>query len=66
MQEIHQICQWNELDTNLYLVLITIKGILTSLLAKITRDKLTFKVKFVSGSFQYQVWRFSYLGLHLH
>ena len=28
MQEIHQIWHWNELETNLYFVLITIKGIL--------------------------------------
>ena len=27
MQEIHHIWQWNELETNLYFVLITIKGI---------------------------------------
>ena len=27
MQEIHQIWHWNELETNLYFVLITIKAI---------------------------------------
>ena len=27
IQEIHQIYHWNELETNLYFVLITIKGI---------------------------------------
>ena len=29
MQKMHQIWHWNELETNLYFVLITIKGILT-------------------------------------
>ena len=40
-EQMHQICHWNELETNLYFVFITVKGILTLLLAKNTRTKLT-------------------------
>ena len=55
MQEIHQICYWNELETNFCLVLITIKGVCNFFYWLKHEEQTNIKVKLVSSSFQYQV-----------
>ena len=45
MQETHQISYWNELDTNLYLVLISIKGVLNFFYQLKTQDTNQYQMK---------------------
>ena len=61
LQEIHQIWHWNELERNFYLVLITVKGVLTFFISQKHKEQTNIRVKLVWSSFQYQVQRFSYL-----
>ena len=59
MQEIHQIWYWNNLEINLYLVLIGIKSFFNFFCQLKHKKQANTKLDFASNSFQYQVWCFS-------